>query len=118
MKAFFERVSADEYEGVSCIAKVEFPYAVMVKALGEPHKNGDEDYPDDDYKTDVCWGIRLIENPEEMVVFWNYKNGPAYNDGVGTIEELDYFSMWYPSEALGNRVIAYIEGVAKGMSNE
>lgn len=104
----FERVPAAEMDGGSKLSSIYAPYPSMVKVLGEPHKNGDADYPDDPYKTDVCWSVRSIDNPAHIVTIWNYKNGPAYNDGEGTIEEIDYFSAYYTDRAFFDRILALI----------
>lgn len=75
------------------LESVSAPYALLVAVLGEPYKNSEPDYPDDPHKTDVCWVVH--DELGRAISIWNYKNGPAYNDGEGTIEELDYFSVWY-----------------------
>ena len=105
----FVRQTAAEYRGDSRIAGIDAPYGKMVTALGEPHKSDDADYPDDGYKTDVCWSVRSAENPAYIVTFWNYKNGPNYNDGEGAIEEIDHFSVFYTNAEFYERVKALIE---------
>jgi hypothetical protein len=111
----FTRVSAGEYRGDSRIGSIDAPYTALVAALGEPHKSTEPNYPDDDYKTDVCWGVCSTENPRAMLAIWNYKNGPAYNGGRGNIEDIDYFSVWHNDPALFQEVKNAIENAKEGI---
>lgn len=92
----FNRMTAAEYIETSSsrIGSISIPYSDLVKALGEPHKNEQRDFPDDNNKVDVCWGIKSAENENNKVLIWNYKNGPAYT-GSGTIEGIDHYSVYY-----------------------
>jgi hypothetical protein len=110
----FTRVSSAEYDGGSRLGTIEAPYAALVAVLGEPHKNTDANYPDDDYKTDVCWSVR--SSTGAIVTIWNYKNGPAYNGGEGSIEELDYFSAYFSNKAFFDYIQSLI--VARPMDGE
>jgi hypothetical protein len=95
MKPNFTRMTSQEYRNVYSCKKQSLtaPYDDLVELLGEPHKNGEPDYPDDGYKTDVCWGIRGDNGAE--IIIWNYKNGPAYNGGEGDIKDINYWSVYY-----------------------
>ena len=83
--------------GFSANSHVRVTYAVMCSVLGQPlAKNQpigkNAAYPDDDYKTDVCWGIR--DDQGRTATIWNYKNGPAYcGEEVPNIEAIDGFSI-------------------------
>lgn len=90
----FTRLNAKEYGDYAnhCMVKINASFQKMVSILGEPHKNGEKDFPDDDYKVDVCWGLKSPR--DEHITIWNYKDGPAYNK-EGRIEDIDYFSVWY-----------------------
>jgi hypothetical protein len=106
----FTRVSSADFDGGSRLGTIEAPYAALVAVLGEPHKNTDADYPDDPYKTDVCWSVR--SSTGAIVSIWNYKNGHAYNDGEGSIEELDYFSAYFTNKAFFDYIESLIEAQA------
>ena len=66
----------------------------------------DADFPDDDEKVDVTFGLKDEETGEVLIV-WNYKSGPAYNprDNL-TLDDISEFSIGYggdrrkPSTAL------------------
>lgn len=66
----------------------------------------DPDFPDDPDKVDIVFGLKDEETGEILVV-WNYKNGPAHNpkDGL-TLADIGGFSIGYggnnqkPSTAL------------------
>lgn len=111
---FFERVPAAEYRGDSAIDRIELPFPIMRLALGEPHRNGEPDFPDDGYKVDVCWCVRSVTTPGDIVAFWNYKTGPAYNGGQGSVEDLDYFSVWYSNASFWAEIHSYLVAVAAG----
>lgn len=108
MTKTFVSVDVSEYEGGSKCAAIEAPFATVRAVLGEPWYRTDPNYPDDDYKTDVCWCVRSTENPTAIVTVWNYKNGPAYNGGEGSIEEIDYFSVYYSDAAFWNEIQALL----------
>lgn len=120
MSSKFQPLTPEEWEGSFAYGHVSKPYPVLVGALGEPHKNfplgENPDYPDDDHKTDVSWGVKH-ESGVHLYV-WNYKTGPAYNNGEGSIEELNYFSFGFhqPDHAVSEDeaerdFLAAIEGV-------
>lgn len=90
------RLTATEYLANSGhrVERLEISYAKLVSKLGKPHKNGDEDFPDDTDKVDVCWGFR---NAGFVILIWNYKNGPAYNGEGVALENVDRFSVFYVS---------------------
>lgn len=92
----FNRMTAAEYSKTanSKIGSISIPYSDLVKALWEPYKNEQRDFPDDNDKVDVCWGIKSAENENNIALIWNYKNGPAYT-GSGTIEDINHYSVYY-----------------------
>jgi len=52
----FEKVTNPrDYRSASCKDHFEIAYSELVEKLGEPFKNGDAGFPDDDDKVDVCW---------------------------------------------------------------
>ena len=53
------------------------------------NSQGDEDdFPDDCDKCDICFGI---SDGTRTVLFWNYKNGPAYGAKV-SLDDIPEFS--------------------------
>lgn len=108
VKPFFVRVPAAEYEGGCWLSALNAPFAAVVGALGEPHRTTDTDYPDDDYKTDVCWSVRSTDDPAHFVTIWNYKNGPNYNGGEGCVEDINSFSVYYTDGGFWARMHAVI----------
>jgi len=73
-------------------------YAAMVIAFGEPNSYDDPD------KVDVAWDL---ECEDGKVHIYNYKNGPAYNNGRGRIEDIGTFSIQGEnSGAVGRALIA------------
>lgn len=93
----FEKVTNPrDYRSASCKDHFEIAYSELVEKLGEPFKNGDAGFPDDDDKVDVCWCFTFEGS---YVSIWNYKNGPAYcGDEVESVEDIDYFSFGYPDD--------------------
>lgn len=95
----YKSLTKKEYEasGFGANSHVDATYAQMCAVLGQPlaknqpiRKNAA--YPDDDHKTDVCWGIR--DKKGNTATIWNYKNGPAYcGKDVPNIEDIDGFSI-------------------------
>lgn len=52
----FEKVTdPKDYRSGSCKHHFEIAYGELVNKLGEPFKNGESGFPDDDDKVDVCW---------------------------------------------------------------
>lgn len=91
-----------------------FSFHAVRAILGEPFRNDpvgqNANYPDDDYKTDVCWCVK--SETGKYLTVWNYKSGPAYNNGEGSIEELEGFSVWYEDKDLFDQIYAAISEVA------
>lgn len=54
-------------------------YKSVVEKFGEPHSKGDE------YKVDAEW---MFKTPAGIITIYNYKNGPNYNNGKGSIEDI------------------------------
>src|SRR5687767_12636458 len=94
----FKITSPLEYDGGSKTNSLSIPYLKMVQVLGEPIKNTESGFPDDDYKVDVCWGFK---SDKGVVSIWNYKNGPAYlGDEDVKLEDIDYFSVYVTDQEL------------------
>jgi hypothetical protein len=110
----FTRATAAEYDGGSKTTSLYAPFADVCRILGEPHRAGEADYPDDDYKTDVCWMVRSVADPHHTVTIWNYKNGPRYNDGEGLVEDIGYFSVYHTDSGFWD----HIEGLIKTQAQE
>lgn len=93
----FEKVTnPKDYQSNSCKDHFEISYGELVQKLGEPFKNGDPGFPDDDHKVDVCWCFAFEAG---HVSIWNYKNGPAYLGGEGvSVEDITCFSFDYPDD--------------------
>ncbi len=93
----FTRLTREEFGGSGAAGHVSIGYPALVETLGEPWKNDpvgkNPEYPDDNYKTDVSWGLKHAEGGRLYV--WNYKNGPAYNGGDGKVEDVDSFSFGF-----------------------
>lgn len=55
----------------------------------------DEDFPDDENKVDVTFGLK-DEKTGGTIVVWNYKNGPAYNPSDNlTLSDIPEFSVGF-----------------------
>ena len=100
----FERLSAKEYRGCDSAvsADIDLPYEFLVKAIGEPHRNGQGDFPDDSDKVSVCWGIRK-PNTDSWVVIWDYKNRDIKP------EEIESFSVDFSDESFFLGLMNYID---------
>lgn len=72
----------------------------LTKVLGKPHFYKDDDYPDDDCKTDYCWQkkIRSGEFKGELAL-WNYKNGHYEGRDLETYEPV-LFSVYFTNEKI------------------
>lgn len=71
-------------------------FGELANKLGEPFKNGESGFPDDDDKVDVCWCFTFEGG---YVSIWNYKNGPAYcGDEIQSLQDIDYFSFDYTDD--------------------
>lgn len=105
-----KRLTSDEY--VDCQPglkdRLEAPYEAVRMVLGDPHVWSDEDYPDDDFKTDVCWGVE-DEDTGQRVCLWNYKNGPRYNKQVPTLSGIESFSVYYSDKEFYEKLKTEIE---------
>lgn len=93
----FEKVTdPKDYRSASCKHHFEIAYGELANKLGEPFKNGESGFPDDDDKVDVCWCFTFEGG---YVSIWNYKNGPAYcGDEIQSLQEIDYFSFDYTDD--------------------
>ena len=65
--------------GTSRQGEIDIAYADLVRIFGEPHTNGDG------YKIDAEW---IFETPAGTVTIYNYKSGPNYNEGQGSVNEI------------------------------
>lgn len=73
-------------------------YNTLVEKLWEPFNYKNDNFPDDNYKVDVCW---WLENElGEKISIWNYKTGHYAENN--DLESLDYFSLWYSNQNVLN----------------
>lgn len=67
-------------------------YPQMVEILGEPNCD------DDSYKVDASWCICSVDNEDNVIRIWNYKNGPNYlkeEEPDLTLDDVDEWSIWF-----------------------
>jgi len=110
----FTKMTSDEYLNSSShsLCGLTFKYEDIVRVIGEPFNSEDENYPDDDYKTDICWGIKDDNN--DFILIWNYKNGNNYCQDRTLVEELDYFYVYYTNIDFYYKLLDEIQ---KGLEN-
>lgn len=85
-----------EYDGQHRTNELTIGFDFLRLAIGEPFYSGKPGYPDDDYKTDVCWAFK--HNDAEQIVIWNYKNGPNYcGSEVSGLSDIHHFSAYASS---------------------
>ena len=99
------RRSVHDYATGPKYSSIEAPLSEMEVLFGEPWWNPKsfpqldlkgQHYPDDEFKTDVCWSL---DTPDGWISIWNYKNGPAYNRHEPN-KMPNYFSVtWQNNEA-------------------
>ncbi len=87
------RVSSSEYRGDHKTESIEASINQLESIIGRPHKVTDSDFPDDDYKCDVCWGLK---NPDTgaIIAIWSYKEW-GYNDQPIDYDEVVTFSVFH-----------------------
>jgi hypothetical protein len=68
-----------DLNGTHHLGAFEMPYAEVVAKFGEPNAENDG------YKTDAEWNFKT---PAGVLTIYNYKTGPNYNNGEGTVEEI------------------------------
>lgn len=90
------RVPASDYNGGHRVSSISASVEDLIKVIGEPHWRTDDDFPDDDYKCDVCWGLKHPETGAEITI-WSYKEW-HYNDQQIDTEERVGFSVYYTDE--------------------
>ena len=64
--------------GSSLCGYIDISHAELVEAFGESG-------PTDDYKVDAEW---WITDGTRVATLYNYKDGPNYNDGAGSVESI------------------------------
>lgn len=103
-----------EYQGGDRTITVPYPFWVVEQVLDKPYGNDPPGrnpyYPDDDYKTDVCW---CFKGDNGYVTVWNYKSGPAYNDGHGRIANIPSFSAYVQDQELFNFFLTQMQAVSE-----
>lgn len=65
--------------GSSLQGYIDISYAELVEKLGDPDSNGDG------YKVDAEW---IRKDGEVIFTICNYKTGPNYNEGAGSVEAI------------------------------
>ena len=70
----------DEFFGGGRQGEMDISYSELVAVLGWPRSNGDG------YKVDAEWTLKFADGA--FATIYNYKTGPNYNGGVGTVEEI------------------------------
>jgi hypothetical protein len=76
----FTRASSRAANGTSLQGSMNVSYSRLVEVFGKPHSKGDG------YKVDAEWCLRFDDGV--IATIYNYKNGPNYNDGVGSVEDI------------------------------
>ena len=72
----------------------------LTKVLGKPHFYEDDDYPDDDCKTDYCWQKKIRSGKfKGELALWNYKNGHYDGRDLETYEPIS-FSVYFTNERI------------------
>ncbi len=79
-----------QYAG-SLTGYIDFAYAELVAALGEPNSQGDG------YKTDAEWHVTMDDGTEAFI--YNYKDGVNYNGEDGT--PVAVIRDWHVGSAIG-----------------
>jgi hypothetical protein len=107
---------ASEYDGGARMFGLDGPYHAVVAVLGKGFLASEPGYPDDNYKTDVCWYVEDIKTGARLTV-WNYKNGPNYSGRP--LQLVDHFSVYYQDgrEVPGSGVMLW-ERVQRAVERE
>jgi hypothetical protein len=74
-----QRIAASEYRAASPRRMFDFDgvdFATMKKLFGNPHGYKHPEFPDDDEKVAVCWGLWAMGN---IIKIRDYKNGENRN---------------------------------------
>ena len=69
MNLKFKMVPPEEFRDEDCLSRLDFPFATVKAILSKPYCNGDDNYPDDPDKTDVCWCVKSSEG--YILTVWN-----------------------------------------------
>lgn len=94
----------DNYIGTSLQDEVDISFAELVRVFGEPHTKSE------DGKMDAQWAF---ETPYGTATIYNYKSGPAYNDGMGSVEEIRDWHIGGEDKTPAAFMVGYIEALAK-----
>ncbi len=93
----FKRLTPKQYQdsGTFKMDSIDSSIKEISSKIGEPRRYNDANFPDDEDKVDVCWGIK--NSNKDVVLIWNYKNG--HYEGID-LEENDLlsFSVSYSNE--------------------
>lgn len=103
----FRKMTIDECHNINshCMKELSLTYQHLVDILGKPYINNKDkknnNYQNDDYKTDVIWAICSKKDKTKFIMLWNYKTGLAYLGNRGTpIKKLNYFSLYYTDKQI------------------
>lgn len=94
MKTFIKMKDPKMYKWWYLMRWVNDYYASLKKKLWMPFNYKKPNYPDDEYKTDVCWGFFSKDNPDVVVAIWNYKNGHYDNKNLWEIDCFSFYCSW------------------------
>lgn len=106
----FRSMTAPEYQN-NASYKMGYTNVIINKIKAEGYEVFHYEkpyYPDDDYKTDYCFGLFLEE--ECSIIFWNYKNGHYGNETIDPEEPLEMsYSYKGDLEKIKNKLSGLIE---------
>jgi hypothetical protein len=97
----FTRASSSARGGTSFQGDMRVSYSRLVEVFGEPHSDGGG------YKVDAEWCLRFEDGV--IATIYNYKNGPNYNDGVGSVEDIKVWHIGGKSSRAYTNVIDVLQ---------
>lgn len=91
----------------------EVSFFKIVEALGEPNT------PSEPYRGDATWRFNLkysvgTQVRESEFVIYNWKNGPAFNDGIGDVKEIRDWRIGATNETSAKRAEELVRSVLRG----
>lgn len=110
-------ISCSRYrDGWNPLAKLnEVSYFKIVDVLGDPNA------PIEQFRSDATWRFNLkysVEKEKQVreseFVIYNWKNGPAFNDGVGDVEEIRDWRIGATNETSAKRAEELVRSVLRG----
>lgn len=97
METNYLRVSTEDYQGGHRIGSIESNLKTLEKLFGKAHYHSDEDFPDDDYKCSVCFGLKN-KTTNKYIGMWSYKYWHYNDEPINHNEKID-FSIWAEDES-------------------